>query len=220
MMRAHPLVVLVSGIILAAGSILLVPAHAQNAPTLPVAQDTAVKPIGRVVTAKGAVTIQHVNVVVVTASLGNPGGTKLGDPVYLGDIVQTGSDGQLGIAFTDGTAFDLSSNARMVINEFVYDPNGKSNSSLIDLTKGAFTFIAGNVAKTGDMKVNTPVATLGIRGTTPHVVISDDGTVKFSTLIEKGKNQVLEKYGSLRVTPRANEPSKRERLNLKICNGC
>ena len=219
-MRARPLVVFVSGAILAAGSILLVPARAQNAPNTPVAGDTVVKPIGKVVKAKGAVTIQHVNAVVVTASLGNPGRIKIGAPVYLGDIVQTGSDGQLGIAFTDGTAFDLSSNARMVINDFVYDPNGKSNSTLIDLTKGAFTFIAGNVAKTGDMKVNTPVATLGIRGTTPHVVISDDGTVKFSTLIEKGKNQVLKKYGSLRVTPRANEPSKRDRLNLKICNGC
>jgi len=35
------------------------------------------------------------------------------------------------------------------------------------------------------MKVNTAVATIGIRGTTAHVVIAEDGTVKLSTLIEE-----------------------------------
>jgi len=99
-------------------------------------------------------------------------------------VVQTGADGKVGIAFTDGTAFNLSRNARMVLNEFVYDPNGTSNSTLFSLTKGTFTFIAGKVAKTGDMKIDTPVATMGIRGTTPHVEISDDGTVRFANLIQ------------------------------------
>ena len=71
---------------------------------------------------------------------------------------------------------------------------GLSNSSLISLTKGTFTFIAGKVAKTGDMKIDTPVATMGIRGTTPHVEVRDDGTVAFSTLIEDKK--AIEKLGS------------------------
>jgi hypothetical protein len=78
----------------------------------------------------------------------------------------------------------------------VYDPKGTSNSTLISLTKGTFTFIAGKVARTGDMKVETPVATMGIRGTTPHVEIRDDGTVAFSTLMEDKK--AIEKL----LTPR------------------
>jgi hypothetical protein len=53
----------------------------------------------------------------------------------------------------------------MTLNEFVYDPKGKSNSTLFSLTKGTFTFVAGKVAKTGDMKIDTPVATMGIRET-------------------------------------------------------
>jgi hypothetical protein len=73
----------------------------------------------------------------------------------------------------------------MELNEFVYNPNSKSNSSFFSLLKGTFTFVAGKVAKTGSMKVDTPAATMGIRGTTPHVVISEDGTVKFSTLVEE-----------------------------------
>ena len=110
-------------------------------------------------------------------------------------MVQTGADGRISIIFTDGTAFNVSSNARIVLNEFVYDPNGKSNSGLFSLTKGTLTFVAGKVAKTGDMKIDTPVATMGIRGTTPRIEISENGTVKFSTLIEEGMNKVTNKRG-------------------------
>jgi hypothetical protein len=96
----------------------------------------------------------------------------------------------------------------------VYDPNGKSNSTFFSLTKGTFTFVAGKVAKTGDMKIDTPVATMGIRGTTPHVEISDDGTVKFSTLIEEGKSKVTEKPAA----PAVQQPE--QKPNLDICRGC
>lgn len=154
-------------------------------------------PIGKVVSATGPVTIQHADAVVVQANVPPQSDeTKVGDLVYLSDIVQTGQNGRVGINFIDGTSFNLSSNSRMVMNEFVYDPNGTSNSTLLSLTKGTFTFIAGRVAKTGDMKIDTPVATMGIRGTTPHIEISDDGSVKFSTLIEEGKSKVLQRSGS------------------------
>src|SRR5262249_7523680 len=153
--------------------------------------------IGKVVTAAGSVTIEHASAVVVQANIpaGGVGQTKAGDLVYKGDVGQTGADGKVGISFSDGPSFNLSSNARMLLNEFVYDPNGKSNSTLFSLSKRTFTFIAGKVAKTGDMKIDTPVATMGIRGTTPHVEISDDGTVKFSTLIEENKSRVEENKG-------------------------
>src|SRR5664279_564074 len=143
-----------------------------------------------------------------------PAQTKVGDSVYLGDVVQTGADGKISITFTDDTAFNLSSNARMALNDFVYDPNGKSNSTLFNLTKGTFTFVAGKVAKTGDMKINTPVATMGIRGTTPHVEIAEDGSAKFSTLIEEGKTKVLEKLAAPVVQKHE------QKTNLDICRGC
>jgi hypothetical protein len=191
MMRAHKSTVLVAGAILFAGVLFSGQALSQNAPAQPAVQNASITPIGKVVTATGVVSIEHVGAVVVQASLGaQSGSAKVGDSVYLGDVVATGSDGRVGITFTDGTAFDLSPNARMVMNEFIYDPNSKSNSSLLSLTKGTFTFVAGKVAKSGDMKVNTPVATMGIRGTTPRVEIAEDGSVKFSTLIEEGKDSI------------------------------
>ena len=94
-----------------------------------------------------------------------------GDNVEKGDVVQSGSNSTLGITFIDGTVFGLSSNARMVLNEMVYDPNGSSNSSLLSLVAGTITFVAGETAKHGDMKIDTPVATMGIRGTAVLVEI-------------------------------------------------
>src|SRR5262249_16074174 len=100
-------------------------------------------PIGKVVTVEGTVTIERTAIVV--RQVNAPSGTarpKAGDFVYRGDVVQTAADSKISLAFTDGTAFNISSNARMELNEFVYDPNGKSNSSLFNLVKGTFTFVA------------------------------------------------------------------------------
>ena len=51
--------------------------------------------------------------------------------------------------------------------------------------QGSITFIAGEVAKTGDMKVGTPTATMGIRGTAVQVDIDvNNGQTKMSVLVE------------------------------------
>jgi hypothetical protein len=152
--------------------------------TVSAAPDT--NPIGKVLVAAGTVRIEHPAAILVQANLPtNVGQAKVGDFVYLGDVIQTGPDGKLGVAFADGSSFSISPNARMVINEFVYDPHGRSNSSLTSLTKGTFTLIAGKIADTGKMQVATPVGTMGIRGTAPRIEILNDGSVKFSTLIEE-----------------------------------
>jgi VCBS repeat-containing protein len=108
-----------------------------------------------------------------------------GDLVYKGDAVETTATGTLGIVFVDGTTFTLSQNARMVLNDMVYQPGGSDNSSLLSLVQGSITFVAGEVAHTGNMKVETPVATMGIRGTAVHVYMSaDNGPTRFSVMRE------------------------------------
>jgi VCBS repeat-containing protein len=114
-----------------------------------------------------------------------------GDNVHKGDVVQSGSDSTLGITFIDGTVFGLASNAKMVLNEMVYDPNGSDNRSLLSLVQGTISFVAGATAKKGDMKVDTPVATMGIRGTAVLVEIDFEvpgqggaPPAKFQVLVE------------------------------------
>jgi len=196
-------------------------------------------PVGKVVSVTGAVTIEHAAVVVVQANLpSNSVQAKAGDFVYKADVVQTGPDGKVNITFTDGTAFNLSSNARMEVNEFIFSPDGQSNQSFFKLAKGTFTFVAGKVAKTGSMKIDTALATVGIRGTTPHVEVLEDGRVKFSTLIEDKEGSVTANQGPNRqrtAAPRARrsavpaapltpqQSTSYDRLfnvDSKLCKGC
>jgi hypothetical protein len=118
---------------------------------------------------------------------------NVGDQVQKGDVVQAGAESSLTLTFIDGTVFGLSANARMVLNEMVYDPQGSANSSLLSLIQGTITFVAGETAHNGNMRVDTPVATMGIRGTAVLVEIgfevpAQGGTppVKFQVLVEPG----------------------------------
>ena len=90
---------------------------------------------------------------------------SVGDAIYKSDVVQTGANSSVGIAFPDGTAFNLVANTRMALTEYLYDANSTSNSALFNLVEGGLSFVAGKVAHTGNMNIGTPVATLGIRGT-------------------------------------------------------
>lgn len=132
--------------------------------------------IGRVDALSGSATVVRNG---VTVSL------NVGDTVRKGDVVQTSGSSSVAIVFTDGSTFSLNANARMVLDEFVYAAGGTGNSALISLVQGTFSFVAGQVAKTGDMKVETPVATMGIRGTAVLVEISaNDGQTRFSVMVE------------------------------------
>jgi hypothetical protein len=135
--------------------------YAQAAPTPP--PDA----IGKVEKVVGDATVIRNGVSVVL---------HVGDAVYKSDIVQTGTGSSVGISFPDGTALNLVANTRMALNEYSYDPNSTSNAALMTLVEGTFAFVAGKVAHTGDMKIATPVATMGIRGTT-GIVEQDAATV-------------------------------------------
>ena len=88
--------------------------------------------VAKVQTVRGTARIEHSTAVLVQANLPTTGAdqTKVGDLVYRGDKIQTGADGALGITFVDGSTFNVSSDARMDVDEFLYDPNGLLNSTL------------------------------------------------------------------------------------------
>ena len=137
-------------------------------------------------TAPAAKLIGHVVKMTGSASIVRNGVTidvNNGDNIYQNDVVQTGSGSTLGLVLDDGTTFNLTANARLMLNDLVYDANGTSNTALFTLVQGAASFVAGQVAKTGDMKVGTPVAVVGIRGTAVILDISSaDGKVGISVV--------------------------------------
>ena len=131
------------------------------------AQPTAVEPIGNVATVTGIATVIRDK---------NSYPLKVRDDIYLNDVVQTSSNSSLGITFNDATTFNLSASSKITIDNYVYEEGGKQNSGIFDIGKGTVAFVAAAVAKTGDMKIATPTATLGIRGTTGVVDVPENAT--------------------------------------------
>ena len=141
------------------------PAPAAPAATAPAdAQPAAEEPIGNVATVVGNATVTR-----------NDAATplKVKDEIYLNDVVQTAAKSSLGITFNDATTFNLTANAKITIDSFVYEDGGKNNAALFEVAKGTVAFVAASVAKTGDMKISTPTATLGIRGTSGVVEVPE-----------------------------------------------
>lgn len=145
------------------------PSPAPSASPAPAAdaQSAAVEPIGNVATVTGIATVIRDK---------NSYPLKVRDDIYLNDVVQTSSNSSLGITFNDATTFNLSASAKITIDNYVYEDGGKQNSAIFDIGKGTVAFVAAAVAKTGDMKIATPTATLGIRGTTGVVVVPENAT--------------------------------------------
>ncbi len=99
-------------------------------------------------------------VVTVVRANGKTEQVGAGDILSRGDLIETGADGRVGITFSDGTLFNLSSRARMSLDEFVCTSDGHLNSALFNLTQGTFAFVAGRLARNASLAINTPFGTI------------------------------------------------------------
>lgn len=96
-------------------------------------------PIGKVVTAEGKVEANRADGTRVTL--------KEGDPVYQGDVLETGKDAALGIEFADETTFSLGDSGRMTLDEMIYDPGGDQNSMAVSLVQAQAVIATEEAAK-------------------------------------------------------------------------
>ena len=116
-------------------------------------------------TGDGALSIQSVSVsgtVKATRLDGNIFELSVGDPVFQGDTIETEGSGAVGLVFLDKTTLSLSEGGKMVLDELIYDPASGTGSMTVDMVEGAFSFIGGEIAKTGPdaMQIETPVVTM------------------------------------------------------------
>ena len=137
---------------------------AAPAPVAAPAQPADAEPIGNVATLTGSATVTRNN----TATP-----LKLKDDIFQNDVLQTSANSTLGITFNDATTFNLTANATITVDNYIYEDGGKQNAALFDIAKGTVAFVAASVAHTGDMKISTPTASLGIRGTTGLVEVPE-----------------------------------------------
>lgn len=91
----------------------------------------------------------------------------VGTRIRLNDELRTGIGARLQLTLADDTVLTLGAGARLVIDRFVYNPDGQNGAISINAAKGAFRFVSGKIGKASgaDLRVTTQVATIGVRGT-------------------------------------------------------
>lgn len=81
-----------------------------------------------------------------------------------GDTLRTKGNSRVQIMLLDRSTLAISSNARLTINRFVYDP-GRSRSTAATVSTGAFRFMSGRRTNNSSATIDTPTGSIGIRGT-------------------------------------------------------
>jgi len=116
-------------------------------------------PVGAVQEISGEATVTRLNGTVETVGIGTP--------IYQGDIVETDEDGAVNIMFIDETTFAVSEDARLAIDEYVFDPATQTGTTNFSVLKGVFVFTSGLIGREDpdDVMINTPSGSIGIRGT-------------------------------------------------------
>jgi hypothetical protein len=98
------------------------------------------------------------------------------------DAVKT-TQGKVGITFQDNTKVQVNENSKLVIDDFVYDPKKPAAGKLaLNMAGGTVRYASGAIAKNDPSKVaiNTPTATIAVRGTDFTATVDELGV---STII-------------------------------------
>ena len=104
-------------------------------------------PIGKVETVEGSVNVIRGSTTIVP---------NVGDALFRNDVIETGVDGFAAIVFADGTAFHLKASTRLALDEFICDAAKSPSSAVFRVVRGVFGFIAGKLATTGRLIIETP----------------------------------------------------------------
>ncbi len=122
---------------------------------------------------------------------------KPGSAVFENDKILTGKSSRAQILLMDQTAINIGQKAELVLDKFVF--NSEDDEVALKVTKGTFRFISGKVATKTPEKVNveTPVATIGVRGTE---FVGQIGSVDTTVALLNGRIEVANDISTQFVT--------------------
>ena len=155
-------------------------------------------------------------------------------PIEQYDTVKTGN-GKVGILFVDDTRVDVTQHSKLIIDEFVFDPNTKKGKLNLSAKLGTIKYASGQIAKTSrqDIIITTPTATIGVRGTDFSMTIDELGSSTIILLpscdvngnclvgeisVESAAGQVIlnQAFQATQVFVPENPPTPPVKLNLEI----
>ena len=120
-----------------------------------------------------------------------------GEKLIYNQKVRTGRNSGTTLEFADQTRMTMGERAEMLLDDLVYDPNSKNINGIVQLTRGVMRFASSKTAQV-DLRVRTPAAAIGIRGTA-FDVLADPRKTEVSVIV--GRIQVSSQFGSQEVGP-------------------
>ncbi len=145
---------------------------------------------------------------------------KVGDGMLRDETVRTGADSAARFVMADSTNLSLGPSATLKLDRTVFNDERSYRDIAIRMTTGAFRFVTGNSEKTA-YKITTPLATIGVRGTTldilsqrgRSVVVLQDGAASVCTtsfqcvqLTQPGDTAVITSTGGKVSITKTNTP--------------
>jgi len=87
-----------------------------------------------------------------------------------GDVLSTGATGTLGVILQDDTVLSMGPSTEARIEQFAFEPAEQKLGMVLRVPRGLIAYLSGKISKLapGSVRIETPVATLGVRGT--HLV--------------------------------------------------
>lgn len=142
----------------------------------------------------GATTVVRNEVARIKGAVRNA--IAVGESVFRDEAIQTGADSAAKVVFLDQTNLSIGPNARVALNQYVYSEARPAGKVALNLIRGTYRFVTGDLDKRA-YEINTPVATIGVRGTEFDVATTGARTVV--TLLG-GEVRVCTRSGSQCVT--------------------
>jgi hypothetical protein len=84
---------------------------------------------------------------------------------------------RLGLTFEDGTRVEITEQSKLVIDDFVYDPNTSAGKMSMEVALGTVQMTSGLLAKTSreNVDIRTPTASITVRGTDFSMTVDEIG---------------------------------------------
>ncbi len=108
--------------------------------------------------------------------------------VFQGDTLITSEKSRVTLLMRDASRLTLTAQSKMIIDQAVYDPASRSRNTSLRLLLGRLRAVVAKVADRNLYRVQTPVATAGVRGTDFAVAASRTQTA----VLTGGGNSTVE----------------------------
>jgi hypothetical protein len=121
---------------------------------------------------------------------------SIGENVVRNEVVRTGADSSTKLVFSDSTNLAVGPVSTVTLDKFVFAGESNYREATVNLVRGAFRFSTGSSDKRA-YTINTPVATIGVRGTELDILSERARTV---ATLNEGQAIVCTRSGRKCVT--------------------